>query len=147
MAFKPYRGGNKMFKIEWWTKKASTAFTQNALVYEVEDGTYIVPADATSGNLIGIILRAVTSSSSDYASNTKVPVLVPISPNAEIIALIGSGTAAATMEGSYYDLVDSVSIDLGNQSKKVILFHKYISATKAVIKINAQAAHANVATT
>ena len=51
-------------KIVWLPKAASTAFTKDALVYFDGSGA-IIPADSTSGDHIGTILKTIASTDSD----------------------------------------------------------------------------------
>lgn len=130
----------------WFPKAASEAFAINDLVYFNGSG-YLTKADATSGDHIGTIQKTVTSSDSDYASNTFVPVLVPRGPHALWKVPVGTGTLTSAMVGNTYDLKDANEIDVNAQSKNVVTIAKYISGTEAVVIINAMAAHQRVATT
>jgi hypothetical protein len=131
--------------IEWYAKKASTAFASGDLVYADGSG-YIQPADATSGDHIGIIMKDVLSTDADYASTTKVPVDVPQDGD-EFVVDVGTGTFTTAMVGNRYDLKDENEIDVSATSKKVVTITRYISATKAAVKINAMISNADVATT
>ena len=104
------------------------------------------PADATSGDHLGVLQEAVTSSDSDYADNTKVPVLVG-DANAEWLVDVGTGTLTTAMVGNRYDLKDENEIDVSATSKKVVTVTQFVSASKAVVKINAMVSAADVATT
>jgi len=133
-------------RIEWYPKKASQAFSNGDLVYADGSGA-IQPADATSGDHLGIILKDIAATDDDYTSNTEVPVMVPTEETLFLVD-VDSGTALTTaMVGSRYDLADANSLDVGSTSKKVVTIVKYISATKAVVKINSMISSANVATT
>ena len=59
--------------MQWYPKAASTAFTANTLVYFNTTGE-VIPADSTSGDHVGIIMKTVASTDSDYASETRVPI-------------------------------------------------------------------------
>ena len=142
MAFKLVRGG---YHIEWHQKKASQAFEVGDLVYADGNGE-IQPADSTSGNHFGVIQKKIASTDDDYASTTRVPVLVP-HDDAEFEVPVGTGTLTQNDEGNYYDLKDANEIDQSATSKKVVLVTRFISATKARVKINAMAANKNVETT
>jgi len=133
-------------RLEWYPKVASTAFTNGALVYADGSGA-IQPADSTSGDHIGVIQKTIASTDSDYADTTMVPVLVP-ADDTEWDATVASGTALTTaMVGNRYDLSDSLELNVGATAKQVVTVTKFISATKARVKINAMIAVANVATT
>ena len=141
--FSHVKGG---FHIEYPKKVASTVIAVGNLMYAAAGDGTVTNADATSGNHIGIALKAVAATDSDYASETRIPVLVP-HDDAEFDVPVGTGTFTAAMEGNFYDLKDANEIDVSAQSKNVILITKYISSTVARVKINAMAANANVATT
>lgn len=132
-------------RIEWFPKKASTAFAVGDLVYADGSGA-IQPADSTSGDHIGIIMKDVASSDADYASNTMVPVDVPQDGD-EFLVDVGTGTFTAAMVGNRYDLKDANEIDVSATSKKVVTITRYVSSSKAVVKINAMVANADVVTT
>jgi hypothetical protein len=142
MAFVHYSGP---VSVKWYPKKASTAFAVGDLVYADGSGA-IQPADSTSGDHLGVIQKLVAATDSVYASTTLVPVLVPQN-NTMWLADVGTGTFTAAMVGSRYDLKDANELDVSATSKKVVTIEKYVSATKAVVTINAMVANADVATT
>lgn len=131
-------------RLAWFPKKASTAFTQNALVYPDGSGA-IQPADSTSGEHIGVIQKAVASTDSDYASTTLVP--VDECGEDDIFEATVTGTLTSAMVGTYRDLSDSVTVNAGATSKKVVLCVGFISATKGLFKITAKLNDFYVATT
>jgi hypothetical protein len=132
--------------IEWYPKKASTAFANGGLTYWDGSGA-IQPADATSGDHAGVILRAVTSADSDYATTDKVPVDVPQS-NDVFEVDVETGTATAALIGTYVDLVaDGDAADVSASSKDALLVVGFISASKILVKINSMAYNLRVATT
>lgn len=142
MAFILNSGESKM---EWYPKKASTAFTAGDLVYADGSGA-IQPADSTSGDHIGVIQKTITSADSDYASTTLVPVIKAYQDSI-FVADVGTGTLTTAMIGNRYDLKDANEIDVTATSKKVVEVVGYISATKALVKINAIIENNAVATT
>lgn len=108
---------------------ASVAAAEWAIVYPNPGaaGQYTI-ADATAWNNFGVIRQAITSSDSDYASTKLVQVEFPRENN---VVWEGNATALAqTDEGTYVDLTDSVTVNDGASSKKVIYVDKYISATR-----------------
>ncbi len=88
--------------IQYFKKKASTAFINGALVNVDSDG-YLIPATASSVNHLGTILKTVAATDSDYASTTAVPVDMATSID-EFTADVSAGTVAQTAVGAYYDL-------------------------------------------
>lgn len=130
-------------KLKWYSKAASTAFEVGDLVYPNGSGA-IIPADSTSGNHLGVMLKKVVSTDSDYASTT----LVPVDEFAEddVFEATVTGTLTTAMVGNFYDLSDAATVNVGATSKKVVLCVGFISATKGLFKINARAADYYVAT-
>lgn len=132
-------------KIMWFPKAASQVFAHGDLVYANASGA-VIPADSTSGDHIGVIQKTVAATDSDYASTTLVPLLVPYD-DTEFEVDVDTGTALTTaMVGNRYDLTDANSLNVGATSKKVVTITKFISATKALVKINAMVHNADVAT-
>ena len=129
---------------EWYLKKASTVFTNGGLVYADGSGA-IQPADATSGDHIGIIQTTVAATDDDYASNTKVPVLKAYAGNIYEVD-VSTGTLTTAMVGNRYDLTDANGIDVSATAKLVVTVVGFISSSKALVKINAIIEVANVAT-
>jgi hypothetical protein len=134
-------------KIEWLPKDASVVFPRNGLVYWNGTGE-IIPADATSGDHAGVLVGEVVATDADYATAlAKRPVDVPTAEDT-FLADVETGTLTTAMVGNQYDLVaDGDAIDVTATSKKVVTVVGFVSATKAVIKINAIAAHKDVVTT
>jgi len=136
--------GGSAPRVEWYPKIASTVMAVGDLVYADGSGA-VQPADATSGDHIGIMTKPIAATDSDYASTTEVPVLVPLDDTTWKVA-VGTGTFTTAMVGSRYDLKDANEIDVSATAKLVVTIVGYISATEAIVKINAMIANANVAT-
>lgn len=133
-------------KIEWLLAAASTAFANGGLVYWNGSGA-LIPADATSGDHAGVILTDILSTDSDYASTKKVPVDVPVAEDIFYADVI-TGTLTTAMVGNFYDIdATGLGLDVTATSKKVVQVVGFVSATKALVKINAIGAHKDVATT
>ena len=134
-------------KVEWYPKDASVAFANGGLVYWNGTGE-IIPADATSGDHAGVILRDVLSTDDDYATSlAKVPVDVPTTEDIFEVD-VETGTFTTAMVGNQYDLVaDGDAIDVSATTKKVVTIVGFVSSSKALVKINALATHVDVATT
>lgn len=132
--------------VEFWPKAASTAFSNGALTYANGSG-YIIPADSTSGDHVGIIMQEIATTDTDYASTTKVAIMIP-KDDAVFEADVASTTElTAAMVGNGYDLTDSLQVNVGAQAKKVVTCVGFISATKGLFKINASVQNVDVATT
>jgi len=120
------------WKVRWYPKTASVAIVTGTLV-EFASG-YVKQATTTAGAtdtpLAGIFIGAsVTSASSDYASNTKVPVLVPADPNAEAEIVVGTGSLAATDVGKSFDIDSDSEVTVSTSSNEPVTCTEYISAT------------------
>lgn len=134
-------------KVEWYAKDASVAFANGGLVYWNGSGE-LIPADATSGQHAGVILRDVVATDDDYATSlAKVPVDVPTTEDVFEVD-VETGTLTTAMVGNQYDLVaDGDAIDVSATSKLVVTVVGFVSSSKALVKINSLATHKDVATT
>ncbi len=132
--------------IHYMPKAASTVFSLNGLVYANGSG-YLIPADNTSGDHFGIGLKAVAATDDDYASATPYPVDM-VGPNDILEADVPNGDLAVSDVGNTCDLddTDPTGIDPDATSKNVVTIVGYISASKALIVVNAVAGTKNVAT-
>lgn len=143
MSFKRISGKPKL---EWLPKAASTVFTAGGLVYANGSG-YLIPADATSGDHFGVVMKAVTATDADYALTPKIPVDFA-SPEDIFEVDVETGTFTVAMVGNAYDLVaDGDALNVSAQSKKVVTIVGFVSSSKALVKINAMFTSVNVATT
>jgi hypothetical protein len=137
MAFKAVKG---KWGLRWWPKTASTAFSVNTLV-AVNAGTgFFIPASSTTDFNLGILRKAVTSSDSDYASNTRLPIECPMSPYAEMEGDVSTGTLATTSVGEYFNLTDAAGVDQSSGSNRSVLCTGFISASKGLFVLNSNAA-------
>ena len=133
MATIPYRG---KFHVEWYPKTASEAFTYGDMVtiLNTAAGTgYLTSATSSSAEVLGTILKTVASTDSDYASTTKVPVLVG-DDSAEVLLNASSG-GAQTEVGQFVDLTNDLLVDLGTAyTYGVVKVTEVISSTQVVGK-------------
>ena len=111
MATLPYRG---KFHVEWYPKTASHAFTEGDMVTILNSAAgvgYLTSATSSSPQVIGTIQKTVASTDSDYASTTKVPVLVG---NTDAEWLFNSADGGAQTEvGQFVDAANDLLLDLG----------------------------------
>lgn len=142
MAFTYHSGP---LRVKWPRKIASTAFNQGDLMYADGSGA-VQPADSTSGDHVGVSLKTVAATDSDYASNTRIPVIA-ISDETKFVADVGTGTMTTALEQTHCDLTDADSIDVSATAKNVIFLEKFISSSKALVTISAHATSRRVATT
>jgi hypothetical protein len=133
-------------KVETYPNAISTVYTAGGLGYFNGSGA-VIPADATSGDHAGVILEAIAATDAKYSTAGKIPVLVP-DQNDIFEVDVETGTLTTAMIGNQYDLVaDGDAIDVTATSKKVVTVVGFVSSSKALVKINALATTANVATT
>lgn len=133
-------------KVEYMPKTASTAFNNGCLVYSDGAGR-VQPADATSGDHFGVLLRSVVATDTDYAENSMVPIDVA-GPQDLFEADVPAGGLVVGDVGKTCDLTATGDgINRAATSKNVVTIVGFVSATKAIIKINAMAAHKDVVTT
>lgn len=121
--------------IQAYKKKASTAFSKNALVANDSNG-FLVPATASStiNGIVGIILRDVVAADPDYASAEYVEVDVPRRDEDQFIADNVTTSAAQTDVGETCEIVDSLTIDVGNVTNNpLVRVEKVITASKVAV--------------
>lgn len=128
----------------YFPKAASTEFDEGDLVYFNGSGE-VIPADATSGQHIGVIRKTIASTDDDYADETLIPVEVPV----ERWVTWEVDTASATTEdvGKEIDLTDAATANRGASSKDALLVTGYKSATKLYVTILSNADIKDTATT
>lgn len=135
MATLPYRG---KFHVEWYPKTASHAFTEGDMVTILNTAAgvgYLTSATSTSAQVIGTIQKTVASTDSDYASTTKVPVLVG-NTDAEWLFNAASG-GAQTEVGQFVDLTNDLLLDLGAAyTYGVVQVTDIISSTQVLGKMS-----------
>lgn len=131
------------FTMLYLTNAISTAYGKGALVYPNGSGAFI-PADATSGNHVGITEEEITSSDDRYSTAGKIG--VDILKPGDLVRADATGLTAAK-EGTYMDLTNSLTVNGAASSKSVVFLVKYISATEGIFMINSLAGVKDVATT
>lgn len=131
MAFQLYKGNSR---VEWYPKKASTAFTKDSVVLLDSNGQ-IDKATASTDNHTGILLRTVTSADADYAKTSLVPVLIP-EQDTIFLADVGTGSAAATNVGEFLDLADELTVDVTSGANQAVVCVGVRSASQVLVKLN-----------
>jgi len=98
-------------RIEYWAKVASTAFAPMDVVASAEDASQntFAAMTATAANILGFINQEILSTDSDYASETKVGILVDEDGVFEFD--VDTGTADANDEGGFIDVDDTAPDD------------------------------------
>jgi len=142
MAIKWVKGRTKVISLG---RSASVTFTKDSLVNFNGSG-YVIPADATSGDHIGIALESVASTDTDFATSAAIQIETPLDKQCEFEATV-TGTLTAALVGTTMDLSTALVVDQGNTSKVVVTCTKFISATKGRFVLNSTYDVANVATT
>ena len=136
MAFFPASGE---WDVKYFRKVASTAFTANNLVaFETNGGAGdpCEPADASDAAIIGIGIKTIASTDSDYADNTRIPILVPRNKAAEMECNDVDGTLVIADEGLEVDISNAESANRSASSTDVLAVTRFISATKGRFIIN-----------
>lgn len=119
-------------RYEDWSKTASTAYTTDTAVQPDFDnsgvGFDIVVAASTA--LLGITNQVIASTDSDYASTTRLSLLVDEFGEWEVG--VGTGTPTANYEGLACDFYSTtgVSVDPTATTTKVFLIKHFISTAK-----------------
>jgi len=120
-------------RVEYYSKPASTAIAYMDAVSPDASGTANQFALTTSSSeeIYGFCLKTVVSTDSDYASETKVPVLVD--EDGEFT--FDTTGADANDEGNIVDFADEDSLDLAASTIKHVLITSYVSSTRVVGKV------------
>lgn len=143
MAFKHVKGPAL---VEYWPKTASTALTINSLV--TQSSGALISAVTTSTEILGVLLTTISSTDSDYASTTKIPVLIPQATDEFEVDLTNTTTFAATFVGKQCDIGDAggLYIDATVAShKQVTILRQGSTTSKAIVKINGAYTFVNAA--
>lgn len=143
MAFKRITGRVNAF---WMPKAASTVFTGNQLVYANASGQ-MIPADSTSGDHFGICLSQVAATDANYATTEKIMIDF-VSPGDILEVDVPNGDLATSDVGNTCDLdaTDPKGIDPDADSKHAVTIVGYVSASKALVRVNSMVTSKNVTT-
>lgn len=120
--------------LEWMQKKASAAMTFNDLVQIDANGFILRAVDGSTLTCMGLVQKTVASTDSDYASATKVPVLVP-GPDAVFLCDVSTGTAAQEDVGQFIDVDDHNSVDVDASTYGIFYVVGIVSATQVLCKL------------
>ena len=131
-------------KTEGWRKTASVAIAANSILgLDGTDG-YVRQANAATTRIVGISLRKITSSSTDYASNSVIPVIIPSSD--DVFEADTTGTATQANVGERYDIGTNTdgtaqNVNLSGTTQGVITVVEFISSSKVLVKLNGNYAY------
>lgn len=124
----PIRG---KWEKKWFRKAASTVFNPNTIVVESSADDTITPGTSADTILVGIVMKKVSAGDSDFADNTRIPVMVPLDSGSEMLADT-SADIALTDEGELHDLNDSVSINPAASANDCVKLKQFVAARKGV---------------
>ena len=120
-------------KMEWFQKKASTVMAFSEAV-TIDSNGYIAPSTATSTpGITGLVYKQIKATDTDYASTTRVPVLMP-GRDSVFLADVGTGTAAQTNVGEFKDLADSKNVDVTADTYGHVFVVDVISTSQVLVK-------------
>lgn len=135
MSWKAYTGA---FGMSWSPKKASQVLSEGAVVDQTAG--YITVASIAVASHMGVCMKTVTASDSDYASTTRIPVQVPKSPqNRFKVSVLSGDTLLVTHRGTYADLAGSpvgTDITIATSADDAALITDYIGANEALVQLN-----------
>lgn len=134
--------------IEYWARAASIAISNNALTYLNGSG-YVIPADATSGDHLGICMKTIASTDPDYDSTTKIPIDVVGENDVFKVGLAAASTVATLLAlvGTYIDLSTSLLADATASAKDALLIVGVVDASTVLVKITSRVNILRTATT
>lgn len=133
MTIRLFRENGAGAHLEWYQKAASETFTFNDVIGINTSGFVTKFVAGSAFPILGLIQRTIAATASDYASNTKVPVLVA-GVEAEYLMDVDTGTAEQTDVGEYCDLVDHNGINVGATSNNDVYITQFVSAAIVVAK-------------
>uniref|UniRef100_A0A6H1ZI22 Uncharacterized protein n=1 Tax=viral metagenome TaxID=1070528 RepID=A0A6H1ZI22_9ZZZZ len=120
---------------EWWPKAASVTVTITGTLLAPDGSGAATVCTATALRILGVSLKSIASTDSDFASNTKIPVEVPLD-DCEFEADV-TGTLTTGMIGELRGLTASGTVvDATNTNNDQVTITGFISATKCRCKIN-----------
>lgn len=131
MAFYLFRGQPE---IVYRPKTASTALANGDVV--ASSSGQLIKATTSTTNNIGVVLRDVVSTDSDYASTTMLPVMTPNDDCVFIADVTGGNTPTAALVDTQCDLGAAGTVATGTNTHHQLTIVGYISATKVLVKIN-----------
>lgn len=131
MAFKLRKGKTKTMYLPVTT---STALTKDTLL-SFSSGLLIAATSSTAAaDHVGVAVKTIASTDSDYASARTIPVQVPVERYTEWEADY-TATAVVGDVGIETDLTDAGTVNRGATSVKAVRMTQFISTTKALVCI------------
>lgn len=119
----------------WYPKTESTALALNSLA--VLTTGKVVNAASTDLDIVGVIMKKIAATDSDFASATPIPVEL-IDPEATYEIDVTTGTLLTTSVGGKFDLdsTTGLGVNVNGTSHKQVTCVGFISATKGLFVIN-----------
>ena len=125
------KSNGKKPNIKWLPKTASTALDKKSFV-EITSG-YIAACDDNETTVIGILLKEIAATDSDYSSATKVPVqIIHAGDEIEIT------TATTATLGVSYGISNAYTVDVTDTTNDLITCTAVISSTRMRGVVGAQ---------
>lgn len=113
----------------------SQAFTADTFV-KFSSGKLVPCAAGDAAVLLeGIIRKTIASTDADYALDREVPIEVPVEKHVEYEIDVGTGTIAATDQGTEYDLAGAGTVDQTGTTDKVVKLVRRLSSTKGIFYV------------
>lgn len=128
-------GSSADWEVQYFRKKASTAFTPNLPVSRSSADETIEPTVAATTTVTGIGLEKITSADTDYASETLIGVAVPKTVGAQFESDT-SADIADTDIGEYMDLTDAGLVNPAASTTDMVILKSVISARRGVFIFN-----------
>lgn len=131
MVFTLYKG---KVVVRWLPVTTSTTFTKGDIV-QWSSGL-LIKATTTSAakNHVGVIMKTIASTDSDYATARKVPVQVPIEKG---VLWKSTGTALVASEnGLWMDLAAAGTVDRAGSTYDAVQQRDVLSTTEGIFVLN-----------
>lgn len=132
MAFKRKAGKTKVM---WLPVTPSTALTINTLVAWSSGKLIAATSSSNPYAIVGVTLKGIASTDSDYATDRLIPVEVPVELNVEWEADFTASLVVGD-RGTLCDLTDAGTVNRGANSVKVVVPTRVISTTKGYVILN-----------
>lgn len=116
-------------------RTASVTFTANDMVV-LSSGALATVTGSLSTGVIGLIVKAVASTDSDFAtSGVSALVEVPVDDNALLEIDVANGTLLTTSVGVRFGMSTAGAVDFADTTNTVVACEQYISGTKGIFTL------------
>lgn len=131
MAIKLFKGKTKL---EWMPVTTSTALSANSLVTYTSGLLVAATSTTASVDVQGVLVKAIVSTDTDYATARLVEVRVPVEKNTVWEMDVTSGLVATDI-GAEVDMTDASTVNRAASSVKVVRAVRVLSTTKGHFKL------------